>query len=153
MASALDACWGRIGQGVLTISLALNVLLKLETHVLEGWQRSSYCSPLVYHGHVYLVNKTGVASCLDLQTGQLRWTERLPGACWASPLGALGRVYFFTKDGSTVVIKAGPNYEPLAENELSATDIVYGVAAVEDSILIRYGRGLVRLGTPAPPAP
>jgi outer membrane protein assembly factor BamB len=112
-----------------------------------------YASPLVHRGHVYFVNKTGVAVCHDLATGEMRWTERLPGTCWATPLAAGERIYFVTKDGTTAVVRAGPTYELLAENELSFTDVVYAVAAADDSLLMRAGRSLVRItGNPPPRA-
>ncbi|MEX2175597.1 MAG: PQQ-binding-like beta-propeller repeat protein [Pirellulaceae bacterium] len=106
-----------------------------------------YASPLIHRGHVYFVGKTGVAACHDLESGELRWTERLPGACWATPLGAGDRIYFVTKDGTTAVVQAGPQYQLLAENELSFTDVVYGVAAVDGSLLLRAGRSLARVTT------
>lgn len=108
---------------------------------------TSYGSPLVYRGYVYQVNKAGVATCVELQSGETQWSERLPGVCWATPLAAGDCIYFFSKDGTTTVYEAGPAVKKVAENELSITDDVYGVAAVENSILIRSGRGLVRVTT------
>jgi outer membrane protein assembly factor BamB len=123
-----------------------------QTHV--AWRAknvtSAYGSPLIHRGHVYFVNPAGVATCLDLQTGAPRWATRLPNTCWASPLGAGDRVYFFTKEGATVVVRAGPVLERLAESELSTTDIVYGIAAVDGKILIRSGRSLACVGSRGP---
>jgi hypothetical protein len=48
-------------------------------------------------------------------------------------------VYFFEKSGATTVVEAGPALKVLAENSLPADDRVYGVAAVEDRIVIRGG--------------
>src|SRR5262249_40111339 len=56
---------------------------------------SDMASPLVYDGHVYFVTKAGIVHSLDLDTGEERYAERLHGPCWASPIGAHGRVYFF----------------------------------------------------------
>lgn len=107
---------------------------------------SSFSSPLVYEGNVYLVNRAGVGYCVDLESGQVHWRERLPGSCWASPLGAEGRVYFFTREGATVVARAGEQFEQLAENQLPTEDRVYGVAAVEGAIIVREGSRLTRIG-------
>lgn len=77
-----------------------------------------HASPLVHAGHVYIVTKPGVVYCLDLATGEERYSERLDNPCWATPIGAADRVYFFGKDGVTTVLKAGPKYEKLATNRL-----------------------------------
>ena len=71
----------------------------------------------MHRGRVYLVNKAGAAACLDARDGKPLWTERI-GSCWASALGAGDRVYFFGKDGLTTVLRTGPKFEVLAENEL-----------------------------------
>ncbi len=77
-----------------------------------------HASPLVHAGHVYIVTKPGLVFCLDLSTGDERYVERLDNPCWATPIGAGDRVYFFGKDGVTTVLRAGPKYEKLATNRL-----------------------------------
>lgn len=106
---------------------------------------ASFNSPLIHQGHVYFVNKVGVAFCLDLQTGEERWRQRLGGECWASPLAAGERLYFFTNTGKTVVIRTGAKFELLAENTLSNVERVYGVAAVNHALLLRLGQRLIKL--------
>jgi len=108
----------------------------------------SFSSPLAYQGHVYLVNRAGAAFCVDGATGKTLWTERLSGSCWASPLGAAGRVYFFGKDGVTTIAAAKPTFEKLAENRLTVDDRVYGVAAVPGAFVMRTGEKLICLGSP-----
>jgi outer membrane protein assembly factor BamB len=81
-----------------------------------------HASPLIHRGHVYLVTKAGVVYCRDAQTGVLRYAERLADPCWATPVGAGDRVYFFGKDGVTTVLKAGSKFERLAVNRLWAED-------------------------------
>jgi outer membrane protein assembly factor BamB len=108
----------------------------------------SFSSPLAYQGLVYLVNRAGAAFCVDGTTGTTLWTERLSGSCWASPIGAAGRVYFFGKDGVTTVAAAGPKFEKLAENRLTVDDRVYGVAAVPGAFVLRSGEKLICVGSP-----
>ena len=79
---------------------------------------ASSASPLAHAGHVYLVDKAGFVQCLDLQSGELKYRERLPNQVWATPVGAGDRVYVFGKDGVTTVLKAGPAFEVLATNRL-----------------------------------
>lgn len=104
-----------------------------------------FSSPVFVDGYGYYVNRVGVAQCVDTKTGEVKWTHRLPGACWASPIASEGRIFFFCKDGAVVALKAGPELVELAESQLSATDVVYGVAAIDGSWIVRTGRGLVRV--------
>jgi outer membrane protein assembly factor BamB len=132
----------------------MNVAVKLggagdvtSSHVLWRAQEATanFCSPLIHQGHVYFVNKVGVAFCLDLKTGEERWRARLGGEVWASPLAAGDRIYFFGLDGKTFVMRAGAKMEQLAMNELSGVERVYGVAAVDRALLLRSGRKLIKL--------
>jgi outer membrane protein assembly factor BamB len=132
----------------------MNVAIKLggagdvsESNVLWRAQEATanFSSPLIHQGHVYFINKVGVAFCLDLKTGDERWRQRLGGEVWASPLAAGDRVYFFGIDGKTFVLRAGAKLEQLALNELSGVERIYGVAAVDRSLLLRSGRRLIRL--------
>jgi outer membrane protein assembly factor BamB len=106
---------------------------------------ANFSSPLIHQGLVYFVNKVGVAFCLDLQTGEERWRARLGGEVWASPLAAGDRIYFFGVDGKTFVMRAGAKMEQMAMNELSGVERVYGVAAVDEALLLRSGRKLIKL--------
>jgi outer membrane protein assembly factor BamB len=107
---------------------------------------SSFGSPLVHRGLVYFVNKVGVVFCLDAQTGEQLWQTRIEGDCWASPLAAGERIYFFGVDGVTEVFRAGRKLEKLARNELNLEGgRLYGIAAVNDALLIRSGRRLIKL--------
>lgn len=118
-----------------------------ESHIL--WQNvkasAGYASPLVVEGLAYFVNRVGVVTCVDAATGEVKWTDRLPGPCWTSPIASEGRVFFFCKEGAVAVYQQGAEKKLLGENSLSTTDVVYGVAAVDGSWIIRTGRGLVRV--------
>jgi outer membrane protein assembly factor BamB len=104
---------------------------------------SSFGSPLVTKDSLYLVNRAGVATCHDVQNGKKRWDLRLPGSCWASPISSLGHVYFFTKDGETLVIKNDGSQEVSSQNKLSIEGRIYGVAAVNRTFVIRTGSELI----------
>ncbi len=138
---------------------AWNVALKRGAQVEDriAWKAeasSSFGSPLVHRGKVYFVNRAGVATCVELATGKTLWSQRLPGSCWASPLGAGDRVYFFTKDGETVVVAAAgdQDHRPtvLAENSLPESGTVYGVAAVPGAFVVRTTEKLYRIGSGGP---
>jgi len=79
-------------------------------------------SPLLYDGILYLLkSNNGILSAFDARTGkphyQLTRLESAP-SIFASPVGAAGRVYIPSQQGTTVVLKHGPTFEVLAENTL-----------------------------------
>lgn len=116
-----------------------------ETHVAWRLEEAacSFGSPLLYRGRAYFVNRSGVAHCVDAATGKSLWQHRLDASCWASPIAAGDRIYFFTKSGATTVIAPADKYEALAENRLETEDPVVGVAAVDGRFVIRTPRRLV----------
>ncbi|MDA8018236.1 MAG: PQQ-binding-like beta-propeller repeat protein [Thermoanaerobaculia bacterium] len=118
-------------------------------HVLwraEG-MASGFGSPLFHGDCVLFVNKAGAATCVDRESGEERWTERLPGSVWAAPLAVGERVYFFTKEGPTAVLEHDTTGARLiASNSLGLDGNVYGVAAVMGAFLVRSGTELVRVG-------
>jgi len=59
-----------------------------------------------------------VASCIDAKTGEQVWQQRIGGDYSASPLYADGRLWFFSQDGKTTVLKPGRVFEKVAENNL-----------------------------------
>jgi outer membrane protein assembly factor BamB len=80
-------------------------------------------SPLLYDGILYfLKSNNGILSAYDARTGKPHFqVQRLPQApeVFASPVGAAGRVYIPSRDGTTVVLKHGAAFEIVAQNKLS----------------------------------
>ncbi len=66
----------------------------------------------------YYLNKVGVLYCLDHQTGEAHYAERLGTQCWATPIVSEDRIYFFGKDGKTQIVRGGPKFELIASNVL-----------------------------------
>jgi len=79
-------------------------------------------SPLLYDGMLYfLKGNNGVLSGLNLATGDKHFgPQRLEGieGIYASPVGAQDRVYITGRNGTTLVLKSGPEYEILHRNAL-----------------------------------
>ena len=79
-------------------------------------------SPLLYDGALYVIKSNdGILSVFDSLTGQPHYQrQRLQGVpnVFASPVGAAGRVYIVGRDGTTLVIRQGDEYEVLASNTL-----------------------------------
>jgi outer membrane protein assembly factor BamB len=86
----------------------------------------------------YVVNDKGIMYCLDAKTGAVIYgPERLPAGTYSSsPILADGRIYATSEDGLTTVVKAGPKFEILAENDLA--DYCLSTPAIsEGQIFIR----------------
>lgn len=78
-------------------------------------------SGVVVDGRVYIVNAgPGTAQCMELETGKVRWSERLEGGeSWGSVVFAAGRLYVTSRKGVTTVFRADPDkLEVLAMNDL-----------------------------------
>jgi len=101
-------------------------------------------SPMLVGDAIYLVSGNGIASCLDAETGELRWRERLGGNYSASPLLADGRIYFCSHEGKTTVIRPGDAYQELAVNELDG-QLMASPVAVDHSLLMRSDTHLYRI--------
>jgi len=56
---------------------------------------------------------------VDAADGSVVWTERIGGKYAASPIYAEGRLYFFSQDGTTTVLKPGRTFEVLTTNTLA----------------------------------
>ena len=67
---------------------------------------------------LYMINDSGIASCVEAKTGEVVWQKRLGGEYSASPVYADGRIWFFSEDGKASVIRAGRTFEVMAENHL-----------------------------------
>jgi outer membrane protein assembly factor BamB len=77
-------------------------------------------TPIIDQGKVFSVRDDGMASCLDLKTGEPYWQERLFTAnCKVSPVAGDGKVYFMNGQGNTYVVKASSKLEILSTNELN----------------------------------
>ncbi len=115
---------------------------------------SSFGSPIIHGQCVYFVNRAGVASCIDRQSGSALWRLRLGDAIWASPLVSGKHVYFFNKSGLTTVVEtSAEEAKVVAENKIQLQGRLYGIAAADRALLLRSGRQLLRLGLPTDAQP
>ena len=97
--------------------------------------------------YVYVVNDRGIVFCLEARTGkQIYGPQRLrSGTYSASPVLADGRIYITSEDGVTSVVKAGPAFQLLAENEVD--DYVLSSPAISDGqIFLRTTKFLYCIG-------
>ncbi|HCQ39219.1 MAG TPA: hypothetical protein DIV39_08710 [Verrucomicrobiales bacterium] len=122
-----------------------------KTHI--AWRAesatSSFSSPLLHRGVAYFINRAGTLQAQTISDGKQRWEYRLPDGCWASPVAAGERIYFFCKNGKAVVLAAeGDQPQVLSENSIRVAedDKVYGFAVAGNRFVLRIGRELVAVG-------
>lgn len=117
------------------------------THIVWSNKKQipSRSSPVVVGDHVYMVSDIGVASCLDVMTGETVWAERLGGKYSASPIYASGRIYFFDEEGRSYVIRATPErLERLAVNQLD-NGCMASPAVLGNALIVRTKTHLYRI--------
>jgi outer membrane protein assembly factor BamB len=103
-------------------------------------------SPLLVGNELYLISDSGIASCLDAQTGKLHWQERIGGNYSASPVAAAGHIYFQSEDGVGTVIRAGTTFVQVSKNALDERSLA-SYAAVDGALFIRTEHNLYRVQT------
>ena len=96
-------------------------------------------SPIGYGGKLYVCSNAGMLTVYDAKSGEKGYSERLGGrdGFTGSSVAADGRLYFVGEDGTVRVVKAGPEFEMLAENPLG--EAVLTTPAISDGTI--YIRG------------
>ena len=113
----------------------------------------------VHKGNIYFGGCDAQIYCIDAETGETRYTSRLPDSNWATPIGIGDNVFVFCKDGSTAIVKAGPEKQDFVENRLwvkagdggpggFAGEIQYGAAPTTNGFVVRTGTRLFLVGAP-----
>lgn len=108
-------------------------------------------SPVLHDGTLYFLKRNnGLLSALDAKTGAVKYgpvrLDDLDGI-YASPVAAAGRIYIAGRNGRTMVIKAGGEFQVLATNTLDDR-FDASPAVVGDDLLLRGHRYLYLLGGP-----
>jgi outer membrane protein assembly factor BamB len=123
-----------------------------QTNVLWFSQDASYVpSPVVYHGHLFVVSDQGFAICLELKTGKLVYKKRLPDASltgrggkpfYASPVLANGHLYAVSRRDGTFVMEAKPEFKLVAQNTLAGDESDFNAtpAVVGRQLFLRSNR-------------
>lgn len=103
-------------------------------------------SPVIYEDLVYLCRENGDLLCLDAKTGQEKYLERTHRMRHrASPVAADGKLYLAARDGLVSVVKTGPKFELLAQNELGE-DISSSPAVSQGVLYLRTFSALYAIG-------
>ena len=97
-------------------------------------------SGVIEGGHIYIHNDPGIAECIELSTGELKWEQRLTGAGkatnWSSVTYADGVCYSLNQGGDCFVFRASPEFEQISINSLGESS--------NSSVAISNGRLYLR---------
>ncbi|MBM3783617.1 MAG: pyrrolo-quinoline quinone [Acidobacteria bacterium] len=108
-------------------------------------------SPVTDGKYLYVTNDRGIIWCLDAKTGQeIYGGKRIKPAIYSSsPVLADGKLYVTNEEGMVTVVKAGPEFEVLAENDMK--DYTLSSPAVSDGqLFIRTAGYLYCIGKRTP---
>ncbi len=94
---------------------------------------------------LFALTDGGVAACLQADTGELIWQERVGGNFSASPVAAESRIYFLGDNGETTVIAAGPEFKVLAKNPLGEK-VQASLAISQQRLFVRTAENLYCIG-------
>jgi outer membrane protein assembly factor BamB len=118
------------------------------SHVLWSFNNGpDVPTPVTDGTYLYSINDRGIMYCLDAKTGKTVYgPQRLRNATYSgSAVLADGKIYITDEDGVTTVLRAGPTFEVLAENDLG--DYTLSSPAVsEGQIFIRTASFVYAIG-------
>lgn len=93
-------------------------------------------TPLAYRGNLYLWSDAGIVSCVSLEDGSQRWSERIGGNFFSSPV-ILGDAIINVSDvGQITAVAASENFQNLGTMKIDAR-FRSTLAATPSSLLLR----------------
>jgi outer membrane protein assembly factor BamB len=146
------------GQGMMIASVGYPTkkVIGIRLNPKEGEERiawtyekgTSYVpSPLLYGEYLYLMTDSGIVTCMDPRTGEIKYEGKRvpkPGRFNSAMIAFDGKFLLSSEDGDTYVIKAGPEFEILSTNSIGE-GIVASLAPAGDSIYVRSKQSLLRI--------
>jgi outer membrane protein assembly factor BamB len=111
-------------------------------------------TPVVIDGHAYLHLQNQRFTCVDLETGERRWTSK-PFEKYASLIAQGDRILALNSNGSLLLIEANPEaFELVSERKISDDDTWAHLAISGDQLFVRELGGLAafRWKPQGPPA-
>ena len=105
-------------------------------------------TPLLYQDIFYVVHHNGRMVAYDAATGAAIYKSRFSkgGTFTGSPVAVNGKLYAGTEEGRLYVLKAGPEFEELAINDMKEP-LMATPAISEGLLLVRTPSRLIAVGT------
>lgn len=122
-----------------------------ETNAAIAWvhpRQGAYMqTPILVGSYLYSCTDSGVLTCFDARTGEIKYSERLSSSgqgFTASPISDGQNLFFPSETGNVFVVPAGPKFSVLATNSLSETCMATP-ALSEGALLFRTREHLISL--------
>jgi outer membrane protein assembly factor BamB len=125
-----------------------------DSHVLWTKKRwtTRVCTPVYHEGHLYAIDQAGYASCVNTNSGEEVYRERLDisgdgDKIYASIVAADGKFYGVTRLDGTVVLALKPEFKLLAQNRLGDETVFNATPAISNGqLLLRSDKALYCIG-------
>lgn len=99
-------------------------------------------SPILVNGLIVMISDEGILSCVDAESGQVYWTERLKGAFAASPILIEGTIWLCNDQGRIYRVRPAKTFELIGTNEVGE-QIMATPAAIDQDLIIRTKTGVL----------
>ncbi len=94
-------------------------------------------TPICYGDYLYVCSNSGILTCIQATTGKRVYRKRISSPTSASfvgsPVAADGHIYFPGETGYVIVVKAGPNYEKVANNKVGEN--ILSIPAISEGVI------------------
>ena len=67
---------------------------------------------------LFLISDAGMATCVDLTSGEVYWRKRIGGNYQASPVRVVDKIYCVSAEGEVVVLAANKEFEEISRMSL-----------------------------------
>jgi outer membrane protein assembly factor BamB len=119
-----------------------------DTHRLWSFENGpDVPTPVTDGTYFYSFDDRGVVYCLDAKSGKPVYgpVRIKPGTYSASPILGDGKIYITSEEGLTTVVKAGPSFEVLAENNIGEY-VLSSIAISDGQLFLRGDKHLYAIG-------
>jgi outer membrane protein assembly factor BamB len=104
-------------------------------------------SPFLFEGRLFVLNSSGALTSADTKDGKRQWQLRLKGPFSGSPVGAGGKIYFFSEDGLAQAVLPGEKKGEIVE-EYDLKETILCTPAISDgAIFVRSDRHLYKIAS------
>ena len=101
-------------------------------------------TPVVKNGLIYTVDTKNILTCIDAETSETIWTQKLKDKYNSSPIYASGKIYFCSVGGDVLVIREGRKPDVLDQNQMDGA-IWATPAILRRSIILRTINTIYRI--------
>ena len=114
----------------------------------EERAKKNRCGSAVAAGaYLYLANMEGFVECIEIKTGNLLWSERLPAKgpkseSWSSMVLAGDLIYILNQSGDCTVLRASPKFEVVSTNAVGNEMCNASLAVSDGGLFIRTHKHL-----------